>query len=175
MTPIQSPFEMKTCKRCNVTKEDSEFYPRDASCKECRLMLVHAYRKEHLEQCRLYELSRKRAPHRVQARKVYAQTHAETVSRIKRAWAARNPRKRSAEAVVGNCIRDGKLIKQPCVVCGTSENVDAHHEDYSRPYDVIWLCRKHHMEHHAVKREIERVFPERRAANPFADAHKHQG
>ena len=39
----------------------------------------------------------------------------------------------------------GKITKKPCVVCGETK-VDGHHPDYSKPYEIIWLCRKHHGE-----------------------------
>lgn len=45
-------------------------------------------------------------------------------------------------------VRDGRLTKKPCEVCGTEEKVEAHHEDYSKPLDVMWLCFKHHRERH---------------------------
>jgi hypothetical protein len=45
------------------------------------------------------------------------------------------------------CIKQGVLIRQPCEVCGELK-VDAHHDDYMKPLDVRWLCRKHHNEHH---------------------------
>lgn len=35
-------------------------------------------------------------------------------------------------------------IKQPCEVCGTP--AEAHHDDYSRPLEVRWLCSVHHKE-----------------------------
>lgn len=44
-------------------------------------------------------------------------------------------------------IASGKLREVPCEVCG-SAIVEAHHDDYSKPFDVRWLCRKHHFEHH---------------------------
>lgn len=44
-------------------------------------------------------------------------------------------------------IRRGLLLKQPCEICGDAE-VESHHDDYSKPYDVRWLCFKHHREHH---------------------------
>ena len=46
-----------------------------------------------------------------------------------------------------NAIRSGKLIKQPCEVCGCLK-VEAHHCDYNKPLDVMWLCKKHHVEWH---------------------------
>jgi hypothetical protein len=30
--------------------------------------------------------------------------------------------------------------------------VDAHHDDYARPLDVTWLCRRHHQQRHAEMR-----------------------
>lgn len=44
-------------------------------------------------------------------------------------------------------IAAGRLKRQPCAVCGSHES-HAHHPDYSRPLDVIWLCRLHHNRHH---------------------------
>lgn len=59
----------------------------------------------------------------------------------------RAPEKRRAQWTVANALRDKRLFRQPCEVCG-EEEVQAHHSDYSRPLDVRWLCRKHHMELH---------------------------
>jgi hypothetical protein len=39
------------------------------------------------------------------------------------------------------------LKRMPCEVCG-AQKVEAHHDDYSKPLDVRWLCKKHHAEHH---------------------------
>lgn len=45
--------------------------------------------------------------------------------------------------------KNGKLTPKPCEVCGTAENIEKHHPDYSKPLEVVWLCRKHHLELHA--------------------------
>jgi hypothetical protein len=66
-------------------------------------------------------------------------------------WARRNPEKIKAVRRLNNAVRDGKIFKQPCEVCGCSK-VQAHHDDYSRPLDVRWLCAKHHAEHHVKQR-----------------------
>lgn len=39
------------------------------------------------------------------------------------------------------------LERKPCEICGDI-NVNAHHEDYSKPLEVRWLCTKHHGEEH---------------------------
>lgn len=55
--------------------------------------------------------------------------------------------RKKTRRITQNMLRGGKLKKGPCVVCG-SEEVLAHHEDYSRPGDVIWICEKHHKAYH---------------------------
>jgi hypothetical protein len=49
-------------------------------------------------------------------------------------------------------IYSGKLKRQPCERCGSSDNIQAHHEDYSKPRDVMWLCPIHHAERHKEMR-----------------------
>lgn len=69
---------------------------------------------------------------------------------------SRYPDKRAAHKATGNAIRDGRIIRQPCEQCG-SKQVQAHHDDYSRPLDVRWLCVTHHNEHHVRERELARA------------------
>jgi hypothetical protein len=52
-------------------------------------------------------------------------------------------------------IRQGVLIRLPCEVCSTDEDVQAHHDDYEKPLEVRWLCRKHHREHHNNEKNKE--------------------
>lgn len=52
-----------------------------------------------------------------------------------------------AKQIVRSALRNGILEKLPCFVCGEG-NVEGHHPDYDSPLDVVWLCRKHHMQLH---------------------------
>lgn len=45
-------------------------------------------------------------------------------------------------------VRNGSVIRQPCEVCA-QPNAHAHHDDYTKPFQVKWLCQKHHNELHA--------------------------
>jgi len=55
--------------------------------------------------------------------------------------------KANARSYLNIYIRRGKIKKGVCEVCA-SKKAEAHHEDYSKPLVVKWLCRKHHLEHH---------------------------
>ena len=48
-----------------------------------------------------------------------------------------------AREAVKRAVKSGKLIKQPCELCG-NEPTQAHHDDYAKPLDVRWLCVPHH-------------------------------
>lgn len=55
--------------------------------------------------------------------------------------------KANCRSYVNVYIKRGKISKQSCSVCGNIK-AEAHHEDYSKPLDIIWLCRLHHLELH---------------------------
>jgi hypothetical protein len=52
-----------------------------------------------------------------------------------------------ARHLARQAIRRGDLVRMPCEVCGMVKS-EAHHDDYSKPLDVRWLCRTHHTEWH---------------------------
>jgi len=62
---------------------------------------------------------------------------------------------RAANLAIGR----GDLERGPCEVCGTAEHIHGHHEDYSRPLHVRWLCRLHHLLLHGQLRPDVEVSP----------------
>lgn len=73
--------------------------------------------------------------------------------RLNARWAARNPEKVKAHLAVYHAVLDGRLFKKPCH-CGTVE-VEAHHENYTKPLEVVWLCKQHHTKADERRRERE--------------------
>ena len=63
-------------------------------------------------------------------------------------WKTKNREKYLAHKTVENAIRAGKITKQPCQRCGATNLIHAHHDDYTRKLDVMWLCPIHHVERH---------------------------
>lgn len=68
-------------------------------------------------------------------------------------WEANNQEKARAHKAVEYAVKVGKLPRCPCERCGNPRS-HAHHDDYSKPLDVMWLCATHHRERH---REIDRL------------------
>jgi len=64
-----------------------------------------------------------------------------------RRWSLANPEKRRAEYTALWAIKNGLLVRQPCEQCGNPKT-HAHHEDYSQPLLVAWLCSRHHRRRH---------------------------
>ncbi len=48
---------------------------------------------------------------------------------------------------VRKALNNGIIKRMPCQECGQADT-DAHHEDYSKPLDITWLCRSHHNKRH---------------------------
>ena len=144
------------CKVCGLEKAPSDFYSSNrATCKDCVRLRSRKNRVENLDKYIEYDKRRASNPKRVAARAEYQKTDAGKISKkrtVKR-YIEKNPKKRSVHIKVGNAIRDGILIKEPCFVCKTTTNIVAHHCDYDRPFDVMWLCAKHHSNWHSLNGE----------------------
>lgn len=63
--------------------------------------------------------------------------------------ASKTPEKNHARRYLGRAISNGKIQRQPCA-CGNPRS-HGHHEDYSKPLDVIWLCASCHSKLHYQK------------------------
>lgn len=126
---------MKDCSKCLIPKEEGDFYRGMKKCKECHKAFVRTAYRKNIEANRDYEKKRFQDP----VRRAAAQRYQE-----KRR--AKNPEKYRARTAVGNAIRDGRLKREPCEVCG--QKAQAHHEDYQKPLEVRWLCFKHHRAEH---------------------------
>ncbi len=141
---------MKKCFKCNQILDLSQFYTHSRmadghlnKCKLCTKIDVENRRKEKLKDIDWILSERKR--HREKSRR-YRELGMASKSNSAKKWILENPAKRKAHNAVNSALRLGKLHRHPCCICGNK--AEAHHEDYSRPLDVIWVCWKHHAELH---------------------------
>lgn len=64
-------------------------------------------------------------------------------------WKKDNPEKSAIHSLVVWAIKTGVLVrKEECEQCGLKCKTQGHHEDYSKPLEVIWLCTICHGEKH---------------------------
>jgi len=123
-------FMKKTCRLCKVEKEVSEFYrdktTKSGYCTACKN--CDRLRRRGRKYKHNPERDRLRNERRKLKRKVYR-----TV-----VWGLRN----------------GVISKKPCW-CGDKE-VQAHHPDYSKPLEVVWLCKLHHHHIHGQLLDIKK-------------------
>jgi len=142
------------CKVCSATEKNAEFYKGVSSrCKECHKEAVRENRRKNPERHKAYDAKRFKGDPRVVARhKRYQKTDAgkAAASASRERWLSGNPEKRAAHVILGNRVRDGKVIKPDCCeACGKKAvRIDGHHEDYAKPLDVVWLCRQCHVDIH---------------------------
>ena len=143
---------MKDCTQCGKRKELSEFGINRATedglmnwCKPC----TSAYQRARREKANAArpEGWKQKTKDKSAYMKAWSEANPGAMTAYKKAWYERNKDRMRVKEKVKYAVRSGKLQKLPCGVCG-EEKVEAHHPDYDKPLDVIWLCRKHHLEIH---------------------------
>lgn len=145
---------MTTCKLCGVETHPGNTYSRMTSrCRDCHKAAMRANRAAKVEYYRAYDTKRFQEDPRVRERHSrYRKTEAGKAA-LKRGhdrWVSDNPEKRAAHNALNNAVRDG-IVEKPdaCQCCGAiGLRIEAHHDDYSRPLVVRWMCRACHLSEH---------------------------
>ena len=109
---------------------------------------------------RLREIARQRAKKWYRAHtewakanmKAWREKNKDKVNAKNREWRAKHKKERFAHGQVMIAKRAHKLIPKVCCVCAEKKTV-AHHEDYSKPLEVVWLCQHHHNLLHVRRRK----------------------
>lgn len=137
---------MKKCFKCQKELPLTDFYKHKQmadghlnKCKTCAKKDVHNHRDKNIERIREYDRNRGNRQ----------------TKEYRDSWEAKYPNKRKAITMVNNAIRDKRLFKEPCEVCGTEERLHAHHDDYLKPLNVRWLCASHHRQWHIENGEAK--------------------
>lgn len=93
---------------------------------------IKKYQTERIEKYRIYR--------REYAIKYY-ENNKEIIKFRQKIWVNNNKEKTKAHGKVNYAIKCGGLIKpNTCSKCGIISKIYAHHNDYSMPLQVIWLC-----------------------------------
>ncbi len=113
----------KMCFKCGQTKARTEFYRhprmRDGllgKCKQCATSDSNAYRLASLDKVREYDRQRSKLPERIRLS-----------AQISARWRKADARRSRCHNAVTRAVRSGRLLRQPCSVCGSPKS-EAHHE-----------------------------------------------
>ena len=172
---------MKICFKCNIEKDLNSFYKHKRmkdghlnKCIECTKIDVRtrAEKPDVMEKTRQWAREWIKRPEIKEKRRVYLNNYRRTEwfnDHIKPFMGSNSPDKISekqikyrennkikviAHGIVNYSIKNGLMINpRKCENCGSTENIQGHHDDYSKPYDVRWLCHICHCEWHRLNGE----------------------
>ena len=120
---------------------------RCASCRE----VAAAYKKKNYQNNRAVRdaatlaWAAKNPSKKLEHSRKWRKENSSKVLEYCQAYRRTNPEKYRAHKIVANAIEYGTLMKpRLCEQCGQEKDLDAHHEDYEKPLEVEWLCRKCH-------------------------------
>ena len=146
----------KHCPKCGETKPIGEFSRNrhnsggwSGRCKICERIRNKAYRDSNRDatRARFLDYRTKNLDHELARQREYRVLNRDKFRARKLKYAAECPEKEHAVSMVHNAIVKGTLVRQPCEECGC-EPAQGHHDDYSKPLEVRWLCRTHHARLH---------------------------
>lgn len=162
----------KTCYKCRQEKPAVEFTKNKTSpdglsiyCRECSREYSRAWRAAHPGKAWEYVREwRKANPERRREieRKYRSQF---TPSERKQREKMRNAVRSTAWRRLREAIEEGRIHKPSrCEDCGVVfpvEQIHGHHEDYTKPLNVIWVCRGcHQARHDAMKADSPSPVPQ---------------
>ncbi len=144
----------KPCKICGSDPAVDPYKSVPSRCRECHIAEV----------TRRYHLDPEPAKERV---KKHRQRNPESSTTNTRRWRELYPEKYLAHKAVRNALRRGDLKKPDhCASCETqlpAQQIHGHHDDYTKPLEVIWVCHECHMELHRIRdAETGELIDERR-------------
>jgi hypothetical protein len=148
----------KICPKCNKEKPLDEFYRyKRVTCKKCHISkYAKEWRKDNAE--RLKEYYRKWRKLNPLYKAEYFRKHPEKRSSAKPGYNEYQLRYQSNKAnyfkvrvrqKLREAVKNGKIAKGGCEIrIGCQGRIEGHHEDYNKPYEVQWLCKRHHEDRH---------------------------
>lgn len=151
----------KTCRGCDESQSLDRFsrHPQmgDGHLNFCKDCVSRKNRKRYLKN---KELRKKQAadwrranPERSrEADRLWKRRNPKRAAENNRRSDERHPEKARARKLLTQAVRVGRVSKpKHCQDCGeekTPRRLHGHHEDYSKPYDVNWLCPGCHARRH---------------------------
>lgn len=135
-----------TRRRCRDCGEETAPADFSRACKViCKVCDALASRRRYAKQTP-EQRAKSRAKARVRVRTAEARARRLSIGKEKRA----------AHDKVHYAVATGLLVKPSrCEECGIEAPLEGHHDDYSKPLIVKWLCKKRHMVLYPLRHKAE--------------------
>lgn len=152
---------LRPCRRCGADFEPTESKLRKGNylCRDCeRAFNLATYKKRKALGLRVSGPSASLEFQKAYQKEYSTREHVKARRAERERQRARDPRHRHkvmARQMARRAIAAGRLTRQPCEYCGAVKT-DAHHEDYSKPLEVRWLCRPCHASEHRASAKGEK-------------------
>lgn len=135
---------LRACKVCGVIRPLEEF-------PHSRFFQGKEYKRNLCKTCYSdYMSAREVKANRSQTRYL---KHKEAIAEYSKKYKGTHTQEDITRRKTNLAIKKGILKRKPCSVCDNIKS-DAHHFDYNRPLEVIWLCRKHHRLLHGAQNSL---------------------
>ena len=116
---------------------------------ERKKVFYQKHKKELREKTRQYARSDVGRENNNRAVRKYYSINKEKIIRRGKLLNSNNPEKYTARYTISSAIKLGKIIRpEICQSCGKTGRIEAHHSDYSKIFNVDWLCTKCHGKEH---------------------------
>ena len=141
------------CRSCGVGVSLSVASRRNRIyiCRSCRTEQNKEYRQNPKAKARQREYSKQYAidnyDRLLDKSREWRENNREIHNAANRRWRIENPEKAKAQRKLRHEVEMGRMVRGACEACG-SQKTQGHHEDYSKPLEVVWLCAKHHGQRH---------------------------
>jgi hypothetical protein len=182
---IGANIMQRECTICKQEKPLEEFgkskkgkYGHDAQCKKCRYQRTGRahflankekcyanaakWHKENREHINKKNKERYDAdPSKVLERqRLYPYIARESTKRYRE----KHREKVNAQCQLRDHVKRGNIIKPTtCSICNSDQWIEAHHADYTKPLEVVWLCKKCHVAiHKGLQDRVQRERPNSR-------------
>jgi len=81
--------------------------------------------------------------------RLWKENNPERVTALNKEYYKKYPEKFKARRALSYAVEGGKIVRPTiCSRCNEEGYIEGHHYDYSKPLEVIWLCRKCHAKEH---------------------------
>jgi hypothetical protein len=153
----------KVCSICSEMLPLSQFYTQASAplgvspaCKACLAVTKRKHYEANKEKyaARQKEYNRKNRESINAASRSYRAKNKQKKKEARKRYDAKYPLRPLAQGALFRAVSSGCLHRpEECSECGMECVPQGHHNDYSKPLDVIWLCPQCHANYHANLRK----------------------